>query len=314
MHLLEIDRISKVYKKGKSPANRDISFSIREGEIIGLLGPNGAGKSTLVKQLVGLLAPSSGEIRYRGVNVLKQQRRISSEISYYAQEPHALGVLTAGEALLYTGILRGLPRREAEKQTRELLERFNMGELINRPIKKMSGGQRRMIGMGTTLIGNAPVLVFDEPTNELDPLNRKLVWDLIVEHNRRGATIILVTHNVLEAERVVDRVAFINHGRLLEIDSVAQLKQRVDGRLKLDLTAAYGEAERLIGRMEGWGDIQRTGEHRIRLYVSKERAGRLLDWMIHDSSLPIDEYAVYPPSLEDVYVYIDKQKAGAAHA
>ncbi|MGO4109475.1 ABC transporter ATP-binding protein [Paenibacillus sp. YAF4_2] len=308
MELIEIDQVNKVYKKGKKQANINISFSIREGEILGLLGPNGAGKSTLIKQIVGLLAPTSGEVRYNGTNVLKQAKKVASEFGYYAQEPHALGALTAKEALLFTGILRGLAKKEAEKQTMELLERFSMADLAGRPLKKLSGGQKRMIGIGTTIIGDSRVLVLDEPTNELDPLNRRLVWDIIVEQNRKGATIILVTHNVLEAERVVDRVAFINHARLLEIDSVPHLKQRVDGRLKLELTAAEGEAGYLMRRFEEWGDIQQTGENRLRLLIDKNRASSLLDWMVHASDLPIDEYAMLPPNLEDVYLYIDGQK------
>nr|WP_208420375.1 ABC transporter ATP-binding protein [Paenibacillus lupini] len=306
--MIEIDQVNKVYKKGKKQANIDISFSIREGEILGLLGPNGAGKSTLIKQIVGLLAPTSGEVRYKGTNVLKQAKKVASEFGYYAQEPHALGALTAKEALLFTGILRGLAKKEAEKQTMGLLERFSMADLAGRPLKKLSGGQKRMIGIGTTIIGDSRVLVLDEPTNELDPLNRRLVWDIIVEQNRKGATIILVTHNVLEAERVVDRVAFINHARLLEIDSVPHLKQRVDGRLKLELTAVEGEAGYLMRRFEEWGDIQQTGENRLRLLIDKNRASSLLDWMVHTSDLPIDEYAMLPPNLEDVYLYIDGQK------
>ncbi|WP_336790227.1 ABC transporter ATP-binding protein [Paenibacillus sp. MMO-177] len=312
MDLIEIDQVSKVYKKGKKQANIDISFSIREGEILGLLGPNGAGKSTLIKQIVGLLAPTSGEVRYAGVNVLKQAKKVASEFGYYAQEPHALGALTAREALLFTGVLRGLPKKDAEKQTMELLERFGMAEFASRPLKKLSGGQKRMVGIGTTIIGESRVLVLDEPTNELDPLNRRLVWDIIVEQNRKGATIILVTHNVLEAERVVDRVAFINYGRLLEIDSVPHLKQRVDGRLKLELTAVEGKAGYLMKRLEEWGDIQQTGENRLRLLIDKDRAGTMLDWMVHAEDLPIDEYAMLPPNLEDVYLYIDSQKEKAA--
>lgn len=308
MELIEIDQVSKVYKKGKKQANMDISFSIREGEILGLLGPNGAGKSTLIKQIVGLLAPTSGEVRYNGINVLKQTKKVASEFGYYAQEPHALGALTAKEALLFTGILRGLAKKEAEKQTMELLDRFSIADLAGRPLKKLSGGQKRMIGIGTTIIGDSRVLVLDEPTNELDPLNRRLVWDIIVEQNRKGATIILVTHNVLEAERVVDRVAFINHARLLEIDSVPQLKQRVDGRLKLELTAVEGEAGSLMRRFEEWGDIQQTGENRLRLLIDKNRASSLIDWIVHTSDLPIDEYAMLPPNLEDVYLHIDGQK------
>ncbi|NBD26879.1 ABC transporter ATP-binding protein [Paenibacillus glycinis] len=303
--------ISQVYKKGKQRvrANDDISLTVGEGEILGVLGPNGAGKSTLIKQLVGQLKPTEGEVLFFGRDVLQQTRTVAEYVAYFSQEPHVLSVLRAHEALAFTGRLRGMDAREASRQAHELLARFGMADMENKFLKQLSGGQKRLVGIGTALIGNSPVLILDEPTNELDPKNRRLVWQMIQEHNRAGATVILVTHNVLEAEQVVDRVAVINHGRLLAIDSVAKLKRQVDQRLKFMITVEVGRREETETALRPWGIVQEAGENRLRVLVDKRNAGELLDFIIRHTELPIEEYAVTPPSLEDVYFHIDEASA-----
>ncbi|SDM77581.1 ABC-2 type transport system ATP-binding protein [Paenibacillus sp. yr247] len=236
----DVQQVCQTYNKGKIKANEDISFRISEGEILGILGPNGAGKTTLMKLMVGHLKPTSGRILFYGEDVGAITKKVAGSVAYFSQEPHVLHALKAWEALAYTGRLRGMAKREAENEAEALLEQFGIAELRDKPLKKMSGGQKRLIGIGTALIGESPVLILDEPTNELDPQNRRLIWSLIKEKNRAGATVLLVTHNILEAEQVVDRVAVINCGRLLAIDSVGKLKQRVDQRLKFELALEPG--------------------------------------------------------------------------
>ncbi|MCR8643975.1 ABC transporter ATP-binding protein [Paenibacillus sp. N1-5-1-14] len=308
VHIYEIDHVSKIYKRGKVKANDDIHFHVNEGEILGLLGPNGAGKSTLINQMVGHLSPTEGKILFRGKDVLKQSKFVAQNVAFYAQDPHALVSLKVWEVLFYTGRLRGMNKQDAMRETEKLLARFEMEEHRNKMLKRISGGQKRMIGIGTTLIGNSSVMIFDEPTNELDPKKRRLVWDLIQEKNRDGTTIILVTHNVLEAEQVVDRVAVINHGKLLAIDHVSNLKQKVDQRLKFEITVTSGIVDEMCHHLEAYGDLERNGDNRLRLLVEKKDASRVLDWIIADHhGFQIDEYAIVPPSLEDVYFHIDKE-------
>jgi ABC-2 type transport system ATP-binding protein len=305
--LFEIDHVTKVYKKGKDKANDNIHFEVYEGEILGLLGPNGAGKSTLIKQMVGQLAPTAGEIRYRGTNVLKQTKEIAQVIAFYSQEPHALVSLKAWEALYFTGRLRGMTSQAAMFQTGQLLDMFDMNDLRDKKLSRLSGGQKRMIGIGTALIDNAPVLIFDEPTNELDPAKRRMVWDIIQQRNKEGATILLVTHNVLEAEQVVDRVAVVNHGKLLAIDHVSRLKQKVDQRLKFEITVEIGKCDEVERAMKQWGSWLKNGENRLRLLVDKSAASSVLDFIVSNENIPIMEYSIVPPSLEDVYFHIDQQ-------
>ncbi|MCI1776999.1 MAG: ABC transporter ATP-binding protein [Paenibacillus lautus] len=311
--IYQLEHVNKTYKKGKVVANQNISFDVQQGEILGLLGPNGAGKSTLIKQMVGHLVPTSGTVRYKGTSVQTQTKRVAQEVAYYSQEPHALTSLKTWEALYFTGRLRGLTKESALKQTEELLERFGMQDLRHKLLKNVSGGQKRLIGIGTCLIGFSPVMILDEPTNELDPKKRRLVWDLIQERNRQGVTVILVTHNVLEAEQVVDRVAVVNHGKLLAIDHVGVLKQRVDQRMKLEITTSFGESDYVCRSLSALGHWTKTGENRIRTLIEKQNASYAIDCLT-EQQLPIEEYSLVPPNLEDVYFHIDDDQDKPAKA
>lgn len=303
--LFEVKNVSKTYKKGKVKANKNINFSIYEGEILGLLGPNGAGKSTLVKQLVSHLKPSEGEVLYKGTNVVEQAKRVSQEVAYYSQEPASLTSLKVKEALYFCGRLRGLKKTTAKQETESLIEKLGLKEVENKIMKRISGGQKRLVGIGTTLIGFAPVLIFDEPTNELDPKKRKLVWDLIREKNRQGATIILVTHNILEAEQVVDRVAVINHGRLLAVDEVSVLKGQVDQRLRVDVTTTSSDTFTIKEKLKKLGTLMPVTEQRFRVMVGKAELLEVIRILQEGSIQGIQSYAIAPPSLEDVYFHID---------
>ncbi|MFS1517344.1 ABC transporter ATP-binding protein [Bacillus sp. SCS-151] len=309
----EIVNVSKQFKKGKVKANDQISFNVYRGEILGLLGPNGAGKSTLIKQMVGHLKPSSGRINFRGLDVTHHSKMIAQNVSYYSQDPNALTSLRLWEVLYFTGRLRGMKKKEALAQTEFLLNRFDLYDLKNKLLKDVSGGQKRILGIGTALIGESSVLIFDEPTNELDPKKRRLVWDLIKERNQQGSTIILVTHNVLEAEHVVDRVAVVNHGKLLNIDHISVMKQRVDQRLKCEITTHIGRSKEVIQFLSQYGQPIRTGENRVRLLVAKKEAGAVIDSLAKASSLPIYEYSLVPPNLEDVYFHIDDDSEEKIH-
>lgn len=306
--VFDVHHVSKWYKKGNVKANNEISFQVQQGEVLGLLGPNGAGKSTIIKQMVGHTRPDSGEIRYLGTDVLQQTKRVAQEVSYYAQEPNSLTSLKTWEVLYCTGRLRGLNKKEALTQTEKLLDRFDLLELRNKQLKHLSGGQKRLVGIGTSLIGHMPVMIFDEPTNELDPKKRRLVWDIIQEKkHQEGVTVILVTHNVLEAEQIVDRIAMINHGKLLTVDHISKLKQKVDQRLRCEMLTQQGKSEEIISVLKRWGSIEKMGENKLRLLVEKQEASHLLQNII-DSDYPIMEYSLVPPNLEDVYFYIDKEE------
>lgn len=146
----------------------------------------------------------------------------------------------------------------------------------------------------------------DEPTNELDPEKRRLIWHTVSELNRRqGVTILLVTHNVLEAEQIVDRVAVVDYGKLLTIDSVGNLKEMVDQRLRIETTSTFGSRHITQKALTRFGTVEVLGENRLRLYVEKDRASEVLEQIVARSEMmACEEYKVIPPSLEDVYFYL----------
>ncbi|MGI8407645.1 MAG: ABC transporter ATP-binding protein, partial [Actinomycetota bacterium] len=237
----EVRGLVKRYSSPSVLANDGISFQAVAGEAFGLLGPNGAGKSTLGKQLVGLLTPTSGEVRLFGETVRPHvggDRRIGRTVAYLPQGTLSLGELKVHEAIRWTGMLRGLGKAQAANEADELLEILSIGELHDRQTRKLSGGQRRLVHLAMTFIARLPVLILDEPTADIDIAHRQTVWDLISERCSAGATVILVTHDVAEAERALQRVAIVDQGKVVVGGTPAELKARLAHRTRLDIVVA----------------------------------------------------------------------------
>ncbi|MCU4818559.1 ABC transporter ATP-binding protein [Bacillus cereus] len=302
-----VDSIYKEFKKGKKVANSDVSFTIHQGEIFGLLGPNGAGKSTLIKQMVGQLKPTKGKIYLYGQDVLQDSYYVMNNVAYYSQETFALHKLKVYEAIYFTAMLRGVKNQEARNETEELLELLDLTKLRNMYVKNLSGGQRRMVGFATCLTGKLPILILDEPTNDLDPVKRNMVWNLLQKKNREeGTTIILVTHNLLEAEKIVDRIAVINRGKVIAVDYVGRLKQSVDQRYKLEISSMFEEGDKLKTNMSKYGEIQILTENRFRVLIPNKKLKSVIGEIIqYLEVVRCEEYRIIPPSLEDVYLHYE---------
>ena len=300
-----VENLVKIYPKNNVRANDGISLDIRWGEILGLLGPNGAGKTTLVKQLVGLLKPTEGRIRLDGHDVVQDPDIVPHYVAYQGQKMPLLVDITPREAIYYTGRLRGLPPRAARTQTDEFIERLGLHDFARRPMAKLSGGQQRLAHIAMTLVGNRPILILDEPTSGLDPEHRRLVWDLLLESQKqKGTTILLITHNVLEAEQVVERVGIVDHGRLLALDYVGVLKQQVDQRIRLEITAKPGHEEALASALRSFESVRRINELRFRIYLQKSDVSHAVGHILSDAIMGwINDYRVVPPTLEDVYFH-----------
>ncbi|MDG4863663.1 ABC transporter ATP-binding protein, partial [Streptomyces sp. T-3] len=217
-------------------ATDGLALRVGRGEIFGLLGPNGAGKSTLVRQLTGLLRPDSGHVEVLGHDIVRHPERAARLLAYLGQESTALDELTVSLAVETTGRLRGLEARQARAERDDVLEELGLEELAGRPLKKLSGGQRRLACFATALVGERPLLVLDEPTTGMDPVARRAVWAAVDRRRaERGTTVLLVTHNVIEAETVLDRVAVLERGRVIACDTPAGLKSEVASEVRLEL-------------------------------------------------------------------------------
>ncbi|MFD7258715.1 ABC transporter ATP-binding protein [Streptomyces sp. NPDC059874] len=292
-------------------ANDGISLDVRRGEIFGLLGPNGAGKSTLVRQLTGLMRPDSGTVTLLGHDLVRHPERAARLLAYLGQESTALDELTVALAAETTGRLRGLPARAARAARDEVLEELGLTEIAGRPLKKLSGGQRRLACFAAALVGERPVLVLDEPTTGMDPVARRAVWTAVDRRRaQHGATVLLVTHNVIEAETVLDRVAVIDQGKVIACDSPAGLKATVSGEVRLELVwrdaAPLGVPEvaalreRAVESGRRW--VLRLGPDEARAAVASVTGG--------PAFAALDDFTLATPSLEDVYLALGGKTKG----
>ena len=284
-------------------ANDDVSLTAQPGEVLGLLGPNGAGKTTLVRQLVGVLRPDAGTVTLLGHDVTGDPATASRLLAWLGQEEPALVELPVGLAVETTGRLRGLGRSEARRATAALLEELGLSELVARPMTRLSGGQRRLAQLATALVGDRPLLVLDEPTTGLDPAARRLVWQALRRRReQQGTTVVLVTHNVLEAEQVMDRVAVLERGRLIACDTPGRLKALVSDEVRLDLVwrgdAPLGDpvvAELLaLSQVDGLRWSVRLPTDQARTALAHLTTGAVL--------AVLDDFTLATPTLEDVYL------------
>jgi ABC-2 type transport system ATP-binding protein len=296
-------------------ASDGIDLDVRRGEIFGLLGPNGAGKSTLVRQLTGLLRPDAGAIAMLGHDLVRHPERAARLLGYLGQESTALDELTVGLAAETTGRLRGLDTRTARAERDAVLEELGLTEIAGRPIKRLSGGQRRLACFAATLVGERPVLVLDEPTTGMDPVARRAVWAAVDRRRaEHGATVLLVTHNVIEAETVLDRVAVLDGGKVIACDTPAGLKALVADEVRLDLVwrnepplhvpeiAALRASATIAGRR--W--TLRLPQERARAVVAEVTGG--------PAFAALDDFTLATPSLEDVYLALGGRQKGLVKA
>ena len=206
-----------------------LDLAVPTGSVLGLLGPNGAGKTTAVSLLTTLTAPDSGTARVAGANVLTEPQRVRSLIGLSGQYAAVDEHLTAMENLEMIGCLYGMRRQVSRKKAGELIERFQLSESANRPLKTFSGGMRRRVDLAGALLADPPVLFLDEPTSGLDPRSRGELWNVIRERVDAGTTVILTTQYLEEADQLAHDIVVIDHGRAIARGTSQELKRRIGG-------------------------------------------------------------------------------------
>ncbi|HVA59927.1 MAG TPA: ABC transporter ATP-binding protein [Mycobacteriales bacterium] len=280
-----------------------VDLDIGPGEVFGLLGPNGAGKTTLVRMLMGLAPPDTGSIKLFGTDIAGRPQLASGWAAYLAQDELALDELTVGRAVETTGRLRGLSRRAALTETAELLDELGLTDLAGRTLRRLSGGQRRLAGVATALAARRPVLVLDEPTTGLDPTGRRAVW-LALERRRAesGTTVVLVTHNVLEAETVLDRVAVLDRGRVIACDSPGRLKAALSSEVRLDLIWRHDPPREDATVLQLAAGAVIAGRRWSTRLAQSEAGAALAALLAGPAFEALDDFTLATPSLEDVYL------------
>jgi len=224
--MIEVYNLTKKFKD--FTAVSEISFDVKRGEILGFLGPNGAGKSTTIRMLTTLLRPTSGQAKIDGFDILKNQSEVRKRIGLVAEKIILYDRLTADENLNFFGTLNHLPEDVIKKRSDKWIKEMHMEEWRNHLAGTYSTGMKQRISIIRALLTEPEVLFLDEPTLGLDPQTTRVIRDFLRELNNQGVTIILTTHDMIEAEALSDRVAIIDHGKIAALDSVENLKSRVE--------------------------------------------------------------------------------------
>src|SRR5437870_12590799 len=225
--IIEVEGVKKSF--GSTVALAGVDIEVEQGTVLGLLGRNGAGKTTLVRILATLLAPDAGSVRIAGHDVVRRARMVRSLIGFAGQFAAVDETLTGGENLVLVGRRYGLGRKLARERADEVLQRLSLTQAADRRVATYSGGMRRRLDLGASLVGRPVVLIMDEPTTGLDPRTRIELWTFIEELVREGTTLLLTTQYLEEADRLADRIAVIEEGRLIAAGSPDELKQRIGG-------------------------------------------------------------------------------------
>ncbi|MER6060854.1 ABC transporter ATP-binding protein [Streptomyces sp. NPDC051917] len=284
-------------------ATDGVELDVRRGEVFGLLGPNGAGKSTLVRQLTGLLRPDTGSIEILGHDIVRHPERAARLLAYLGQESSALDELTVSLAAETTGRLRGLDVTRARAERDAVLDELGLTPIAGRALKKLSGGQRRLACFAAALVGERPLLVLDEPTTGMDPVARRAVWAAVDRRRaERGTTVLLVTHNVIEAETVLDRVAVIDQGRVIACDTPAGLKEQVAGEVRVELVWR-DRAPLQVPEVAVLRERAVESGRRWTLRLAPEEARAAVATVTGGAAFAaLDDFTLATPSLEDVYL------------
>jgi ABC-2 type transport system ATP-binding protein len=315
--MLSVQELVKTYPaKGRAPAVeavRGVSFAVPRGEFFGLLGPNGAGKSTTIGCISTLVRPTRGRIAVDGVDVAGDPRSARRRIAVVPQNRNLDRDLSVREVLTYHGRYFGLPTAEREARADRLLEALQVADKRDAKPPTLSGGQQQRVMIARALMHDPKVLLLDEPTTGLDPQARRVLWDTLRELHRGGLTILLTTHYMEEADRLCQRLAIVDHGKILTLDAPAALKGSLPGGRILDLWLRA--AVPLGPRLQEVGGVMKVeaaaatgvedGLERLRLFV--DPAEGLLDRVLREVKAAggdLHHVSLAAPSLEDVYIHL----------
>lgn len=299
--ILDINDVSKAYVKGVL-VNDGISLSVGEGEIFGLLGPNGAGKTTLINQIIGLTRPDSGVIKIDNIDVVRNPDYARQACSFQSQTQVPIAGLTARQAIELVGRIRGGGKAAVQQRAGELIKALEMEEWEKKTGETFSGGVRRLVAFCMAAVVPGRIVILDEPTNDVDPLRRRLLWQQIRALSGKGSAVLLVTHNVLEAERAVDRLAVVSDGKVQQMGRPAELRGQNGYNIRLEIL------------LEPRAEIKELPDYLYKPIISGQRiVGRLADgditaateWARQLKSVElVEEFFLGPTSLEDTYMRI----------
>jgi daunorubicin resistance ABC transporter ATP-binding subunit len=292
---------------GEVHALKSVDLQVAKGSVFGLLGPNGAGKTTAVRILTTLLDPTAGHASVAGLDVHKDAERLRGEIGLAGQSAAVEENLTGLENLEMVGRLYHLGKAEAKRRSREVLERFGLAQAGDRPARTYSGGMRRRLDLGASLVGRPRVLFLDEPTSGLDPRSRLDLWAMIRELQSEGITLLLTTQYLEEADILTDRIAVIDLGSVIAEGTSDQLKDMIGGEvleMRVADTATTGTAAQALTGVGTAPAVVDNKTGSIKIPAGTEGSTLLVDVVrrLDDVNVRLSDLALHRPTLDDVFL------------
>ena len=298
MHpIVEVNGFSKRF--GSAQVVSELSFEVGRGEIFAFLGANGSGKTTTIRTLLGIYQPDAGELLVDGQRYTPE---LAPLLGYLPEERGLYATSRVLETLVYFGELKGLGRSEAKTRAARYLERVGLADKANTPLKKLSGGQQQKVQLGATIINTPELLVLDEPTKALDPVNRALLMELLLELNRAGSSIVFITHQMDEVERVAERLVMIKGGKRALYGDLSEIKKQFrDNTLQVGFEGHFPAHPELYDAAVGAQSATVTPHAGV-------DAQRILRALL-DDGLVITEFALRTPSLDDIFLRVSEGNA-----
>lgn len=300
---IEVANLTK--KFGKFTAVDNVSFQVKKGEVFGILGPNGAGKTTLVRMLSTLSMPTSGAVNISGYNLKDNPQAIRREIGLTGQYATVDKELSAKENLAIFCKLNGLNRKETKQRINELLAEFSLEFAKDRALKNFSGGMRRRLDLAVSLIAYPNIIFLDEPTTGLDPRTRGEMWATIKKLVKNGATVVLTTQYLEEADQLADRMIIVDHGKIVAAGTADELKQKV-GSSALEISL-IDETQLQVGKTilekEVAEEVQMIAEKNL-LQVPMKNTEALTGILtaFAENEIKVDQLSIRQPSLDEVFL------------
>jgi ABC-2 type transport system ATP-binding protein len=307
---IETSALAKSY--GKTRALDGIDLRIRSGSVYGLLGPNGAGKTTAIRILTTLIRPTSGSATVCGLDVVREARKVRQKVSLTGQAASVDEELTGHENLTMVGRLLGLPWRDAKERSSELLGAFGLEDASKRLVRTYSGGMRRRIDIAASLVVSPEVLFLDEPTTGLDPRSRNQVWDIVRRIAGQGTTVLLTTQYLEEADRLAERMAVIDHGKVIAEGTSRDLKASVGSNalhVRLAEPGEHAKARSIVAKTLGNGILPGSEPASLAVKVDSVAQAHKVLAALDKGKVQVREFTMGSPSLDDVFFAITGRPA-----
>ncbi len=302
---------------GETRALNGVDLRIRRGAVYGLLGPNGAGKTTTIRILATLLRPTAGSATVLGHDVVREPHAVRRKVSLTGQFASVDEDLTGQENLVLVGRLLGLAWRAARRRAAELLEAFGLADAAGRQVQTYSGGERWRIDIAASLVAIPEILFLDEPTTGLDPRSRAQVWELVRRIAAEGTTVLLTTQYLDEADRLAERMAVIDHGRVVAEGTSRELKASVGSNalhLRLADARQRGEAQRVVTRVLGDGLLPGAEPFEIAARLGDAAQAAAVLSALAEGGIEVAQFSVGTPSLDEVFLALTGRPADAPRA